>query len=49
MTLNDEVKAAEVAEGSDRRAWVVPTVRHLIASDADNSTGIGPDAETVAS
>ena len=49
MTLKDEAKAAEVTEGSHRRPWHPPTVRHLVASDADNSMSIGPDAETVAS
>lgn len=49
MTLNDDIRAVEAAEGSHRNAWIVPAVRRLVASDADNSTGIGPDAETVAS
>lgn len=49
MTLKDDVKAVEAAEGSHRNAWLAPAVRRLVASDADNSTSIGPDAETVAS
>jgi hypothetical protein len=32
-----------------RRAWKAPRARRLATSEAENSTGIGPDAETVAS
>jgi hypothetical protein len=34
--------------GADR-AWEKPRMRRLATSEAENSTGIGPDAETVAS
>ena len=32
-----------------RRAWAAPSARRLATSEAENSTGLGPDAETVAS
>jgi hypothetical protein len=45
-----EDRAAVVAETqTPRRAWAPPSARRIATSEAENSTGIGPDAETVAS
>lgn len=41
--------AAIARSHAPRRAWAVPRARRLATSDAENSTGIGPDSETFVS
>lgn len=50
--MNDRHQA-RVGDPTDspagKRSWIRPHARRLATSEAENSTGLGPDAETVAS
>lgn len=49
MTPVDDIGTGPAATQDPRRVWKTPAARRLATSEAENSTGLGPDAETVAS
>jgi hypothetical protein len=54
MKAHEQTRTAAVADDDKAatdvaRPWVAPRLRRLATSHAENSTGIGPDVETVVS